>query len=394
MLKQPSKHYYFQKIDQTQIPKRDYTLKEMQVPTVFDLKRIVRESVRNSSGYNVSHFIRAWSNKDLLRMMSNENPLPPSKAVIDAMASEIDATNLYPAPPSGLCERFAKHVKMNPENIAVCAGSMEVIDVLIRTFVEPGQEVLIHSPTFSAYEKFANLHGAKLTSVKMSPPVFEYPFEAMEKRITDKTKIVFVCTPNNPTGNYCEREYIERLARNNVIVAVDEAYAEYIDQNMTDLISSYPNIVFIRTLSKAWGLAGLRIGYLIADEQVIDYFSRVAQPFHITMPIQRAVEAAFDDVQYLPKRVEANRAGVDYIRKELETIPGVETFPSSGNFVLINAGDTGHDTQDIIEKLLDLGIFARDMSSHRLGGAYFRITVSSPENNQRFIEAMKHILKP
>ncbi|MFX1341969.1 MAG: histidinol-phosphate transaminase [Promethearchaeota archaeon] len=366
----------------------------MQVPTVFDLKSIVRESVRNSSGYNVSHFIRAWSNRDLLRMMSNENPLPPSKAVIDAMVSEIEATNLYPAPPSGLCDRFAKHVNMKPENIAVCAGSMEVIDVLIRTFVEPGQEVIIHSPTFSAYEKFANLHGAKLTSVKMSSPDFEYPFEAMEKRITKGTKIVFVCTPNNPTGNFCKKEDIQRLAKNNIIVAVDEAYAEYIDQNMTDLISSYQNIVFIRTLSKAWGLAGLRIGYLVADEQVIDYFSRVAQPFHITMPIQRAVEAAFDDAQYLRKRVEANKMGVDYIRKELETIPGVETFPSSGNFVLINAGDTGHASQDIIEELLDKGIFARDMSSHRLGGAYFRITVSSPENNQRFIEAMKHILKP
>ncbi|MFX1317573.1 MAG: histidinol-phosphate transaminase [Promethearchaeota archaeon] len=362
--------------------------------TVFDLKSLVRESVKKSSGYNVSHFIRAWSDRDLLRMMSNENPLPPSKAVIAAMISEIEATNLYPAPPSGLCERFAKHVRMRPENIAVCAGSMEVIDVLIRTFVEPGEEVIIHTPTFSAYEKFANLHGAKLTSIRMSPPDFVYPFEAMEKGITDSTKIMFVCTPNNPTGNFCDKSDIQRLARNNIIIAVDEAYAEYIDQNMTDLISSYPNIVFIRTLSKAWGLAGLRIGYLVADEKVIEYFSRVAQPFHIAMPIQRAVEAAFDDPNYLRERVEANRAGVDYIRNELESIQGVQTFPSSGNFVLINAGDTGHDTPEIIEKLLDMGIFARDMSSHRLGGAYFRITVSSPENNRRFVEAMKHILKP
>jgi histidinol-phosphate aminotransferase len=360
---------------------------------VFDLTSLVRESVKNSKGYNVSHFIRAWSNRDLLRMMSNENPIPPSKAVIDAMISELEATNLYPAPPSGLCDRFAQHVKMNPENIAVCAGSMEVIDVLIRTFVEPGQEVIIHTPTFSAYEKFANLHGTKLTSIKMSPPEFLYPFEEMEKHITDNTKIVFVCTPNNPTGNYCTKEDIRQLARNNVIVAVDEAYAEYIGQNMTDLISSHPNVVFIRTLSKAWGLAGLRIGYLIADERVIEFFSRVAQPFHISMPIQRAVEAAFDDPNYLRERVEANKAGVDFIRKELELIPGIETFPSSGNFVLINAGETGRSTQEIIEKLMDAGIFARDMSSHRLGGAYFRITVSTPENNQRFVEAMKSILK-
>lgn len=360
---------------------------------VFDPSSLVRESVKNSSGYNVSHFIRAWSNRDLLRMMSNENPIPPSKAVIEAMMSEIEATNLYPAPPSGLSERFARHAKMKPENIAVCSGSMEVIDVLIRTFVEPGQEVMIHSPTFSAYEKFANLHGAKLISIKMKPPDFTYPFEEMEKRLTNETKIMFVCTPNNPTGNYCTKEDIQKIAENKAIIAVDEAYAEYIGQNMTDLISSYPNVVFIRTLSKAWGLAGLRIGYLIAHDEIINYFSRVKQPFHISMPIQRAVEAAFDDSDYLPKRVEANKAGVEYIRKELETIPGVETFPSSGNFVLINAGDTGHDTQDIIEKLLAVGIFARDMSSHRLGGAYFRITVSTPENNQRFVEAMKQILK-
>lgn len=360
---------------------------------VFDPSNLVREGVKNSTGYNVSHFIRAWSNRDLLRMMSNENPIQPSKAVIEAMIREIDETNLYPAPPAGLCERFAKHVKMKPENIAVCSGSMEVIDVLIRTFVEPGQEVIIHSPTFSAYEKFANLHGAKLISVKMKPPDFAYPFEEMERSITKDTKIVFVCTPNNPTGNYCKKSDIEEFAKNNVIVAVDEAYAEFIDQNMTDLIASYRNLVFIRTLSKAWGLAGLRIGYLIADESVIDYFSRVKQPFHISMPIQRGVEAAFDDPNYLRERVAANNQGVDYIRRELDKIPGVTTFPSSGNFVLINAGDTGHQTQQIIEKLLDMGIFARDMSSHRLGGAYFRITISTEANNRRFIEAMKKILK-
>lgn len=324
--------------------------------------------------------------------MSNENPLPPSNAVIDAMTNELKTTNLYPAPPSGLCERFAKHVQMNPENIAVCAGSMEVIDVLIRTFVEPGQEVIIHTPTFSAYEKFANLHGAKLTPIRMAPLNFEYPFDAMEKCINDETRIMFVCTPNNPTGNYCDKTDIEKLAQHNIIVAVDEAYAEYINQNMTALISSYPNIVFIRTLSKAWGLAGLRIGYLVADKHVIEYFTRVAQPFHISMPIQRAVEVALDDPNYLRKRVEANRVGVDYIRKELGTIQGVETFPSSGNFVLINAGNTGYNTGDIIEKLLDRGIFARDMSSHRLGGAYFRVTVSSPENNRRFVETLKNIL--
>lgn len=326
-------------------------------------------------------------------MMSNENPIQPSKAVIEAMIQEIEETNLYPAPPSGLCERFAQHVKMKPENIAVCSGSMEVIDVLIRTFVEPGQEVIIHSPTFSAYEKFANLHGAKLISVKMDPPNFDYPFEEMERNITRKTKIVFVCTPNNPTGNYCEKRDIKKLAKNNVIIAVDEAYAEFINQNMTDLIASYRNVVFIRTLSKAWGLAGLRIGYLMADENVIEYFNRVRQPFHISMPIQRGVEAAFDDPNYLRERVQANNQGVNYIRRELDKIPGITTFPSSGNFVLINAGDTGHETQEIIEKLLGMGIFARDMSSHRLGGAYFRVTVSSEANNQRFIEAIKKILK-
>ncbi|MFW9831184.1 MAG: histidinol-phosphate transaminase [Candidatus Thorarchaeota archaeon] len=361
---------------------------------MFDPTNLVRESVRTSTGYNESHFIKAWSNRDLLRMMSNENPIPPSTAVIEAMKQELETTNLYPAPPSGLCERFAKHVMMKPENVAVCSGSMEVIDVLIRTFVEPGEEVIIHSPTFSAYEKFATLHGAKLVSLKMRPPEFNYPFKEIKEKITKNTKIVFICTPNNPTGNYCTKEDIKKLAENDVIIAVDEAYAEYINQNMTDLISSHPNIVFIRTLSKAWGLAGLRIGYLIADEQVINYFSRVKQPFHISMPIQRAVETAFDDPNYLPERVKANRQGIDYIRRELDTIPGVKTFPSSGNFVLINAGDTGHETQEIIEQLLDMGIFARDMSSHRLGGAYFRITVSTPENNKGFVDALKKILKP
>jgi histidinol-phosphate aminotransferase len=360
---------------------------------MVDPTNLIRESVKNSTGYNVSHFIRAWANRDLLRMMSNENPIPPSKAVIEAIINEMKETNLYPAPPAGLCERFAKHVMMKPENIAVCSGSMEVIDVLIRTFVEPGQEVIIHSPTFSAYEKFAKLHGAKLISVKMQPPEFAYPFEEMQRNITNQTKIVFVCTPNNPTGNYCERKDIEKLAKHDVIVAVDEAYAEYINQNMTDLIVSYPNIVFIRTLSKAWGLAGLRIGYLIADEALIDYFNRVNQPFHISMPIQRGVEAAFDDPKYLRERVEANNQGVDYIRRELEKLPGVTTFPSSGNFVLIDAGNSGYKAPEIIEKLLDMGIFARDMSSHRLGGAYFRITVSTKENNRRFVEAVKKILQ-
>ncbi len=360
---------------------------------MIDPTTLVRESVKNATGYNVSHFIRAWANRDLLRLMSNENPIPPSKKVIEAFIREAKETNLYPAPPAGLCERFAVHVKMKAENIAVCAGSMEVIDVLIRTFVEPGQEIIIHTPTFSAYEKFAKLHGAKLISIKMKPPNFDYPIKEIEENITDNTKIVFICTPNNPTGNYCSKEDIHRLANNNVIIAVDEAYAEYIGQNMTDLIATFPNIVFIRTLSKAWGLAGLRIGYLIADKPVIEYFSRVSQPFHISMPIQRAVEAAFDDPKYLVQRVKANQEGVDFLRRELEKIPGIRTFPSAGNFVLINAGETGYESKDIIEQLLDHGVFARDMSSHRLGGAYFRVTTGTPKDNQRVIDELRKIIK-
>ena len=328
-----------------------------------------------------------------IKLASNENPLGPSPIAVRAIMAKASTLNRYPDG-SGyyLKNMLSKKFGVPFEQIVLGNGSNEIIELIIRTFLSPTEHVVQAFPTFLVYEKIVKGAGGRIISVPLSD--FRIDLNRMAEAITPETKIVFICNPNNPTGSVLRmdemRYFLDRIPKD-IIVALDEAYIEFVSDekaaNGLDFLSDYPLLFVLRTFSKLYGLAGLRIGYGFASEKLVDYINRVRQPFNAGTLAQAAATAALEDVEFVSRTLKLVREGLLYLYSELDHM-GLEYIPTQTNFFLIKVPGGG---KKVFERMLKQGVIVRAMDAYGLQD-YIRINAGLPEENERFIKTLKKVL--
>jgi histidinol-phosphate aminotransferase len=350
--------------------------------------------VKDIPMYVSDHIERAWRDPTLHRMMSNENPLPPSDKVLEAMFKYAKMANRYPD--QGLVVR-SKIAEINnvagPGNVMIGNGSSEVYDNIFRMFIQPGDEVIQHTPCFAIYQLRGTLLGAKMVNVPMiyRDHLMHYDPDAILNAVTDKTKIIVLANPNNPTGNFMDAQHFITIAETGIPFVIDEAYVEYAGLGMSQvqLTQKYENVLITRTLSKAYGLAGMRFGYTIANKQVIDRIAGSLLPWNVgTIPMWAAL-AAFEDREGLAERVKFNNSEIDFIAESLSDIPGFYAMPSKANYILFDCGETGRTGKEVLAFAETKGIILRGESKKYGSDGWFRVTIGSKEENRLFVATIR-----
>jgi histidinol-phosphate aminotransferase len=331
--------------------------------------------------------------KEVTKLASNENPFGCSPKAKEAILAEMNHISLYPDGASQtLTAAIAKELGLDISQIIFGAGSDEVILMLARAFLEPGDENIMASHTFPQYKHNAEVEGA----ISIEVPLIEgtHDLEAMLNHVTDKTKIVWICNPNNPTGTMLTHAEIKSFMTHistKVLVVLDEAYAEYnISGEYPDglqLLQEHANIVLLRTFSKIYGLASLRIGFGIGRAEVIRSINQVREPFNTSRFAQAAALAAFEDKSFINDCRDANAKGIAYLTAQFNRL-GFSFYPAHGNFIMV---DVQRPAALVFDGLLRKGIIVR--GGHMLGfPTSLRVTVGSQEQNELFIQMLEQVI--
>ncbi|HYA03604.1 MAG TPA: histidinol-phosphate transaminase [Syntrophobacteria bacterium] len=344
-------------------------------------------------GKPVEELEREYGITDSIKLASNENPLGPSPRALDAIRAHLQKLHRYPDG-SGfyLRQRLSRRLGVPEASIVLGNGSNEIIDLAIRTFVQTGAEVVMAEPTFLVYRLMVQAVGGM--GVRVPLKAFVHDLDAMAAAVTGRTRLVFLNNPNNPTGTVISRRDFERFRDRlpkDVIIVLDEAYMEFADPARTFTGLEYqeggdPPVVVLRTFSKAYGLAGLRIGYGVMPSPVAEFLNRVRQPFNVNALAQVAALAALEDEPFVRRTLDTVREGLDFLFKEL-ALMGVPAFPTQTNFFLV---DVGTDARKVYEALLWRGVIVRAMNAYGLN-THIRVTVGRPEENQRLIKALTEV---
>lgn len=349
--------------------------------------------VRAAQPYKEDHFQIASSRDGLVRMMSNESPFAPSQRVIDAIVAAAQQGNIYPTSGVEVRRRLGARDGLEHDHVVLGAGSTELIDLVVRTFVAPGEEVLLSVPTFSMYEARARVCGGIPVFVPMTDD-HDFDIAGIVSAVTERTKVIFLCTPNNPTGNRMSEASMRRILRLGLPTAIDEAYHELGDtpESLSHLLAEFPNAILIRTFSKAFGLAGLRLGYALAHPAVTRLLLRAKLPWNISSHTLAGALAALDDVAEFESRMTQLRTGREYLRRELGMLRGVSVISGEGNFVLLDVAKSGMAAESIVDAMLAEGVYIRSLAVHHAKRNYVRVTVGTAEQNQRCVETMRRSL--
>ncbi|HEY2921701.1 MAG TPA: histidinol-phosphate transaminase [Candidatus Binatia bacterium] len=361
--------------------------------TIEQVPEYIRTLIPYEPGKPIEEVEREYGIANSIKLASNENPLGPSPKAMAAIRAKLDQLHLYP---DGDCfylkREVARKLGVAPENLIFGNGSNEIIELAVRTLMRPGDEAVMAEQAFVVYPLIVQAVGGKKKAVPLRN--FTHDLAAIGAAITPETRVVFLANPNNPTGTIFRRDEWERflgkVPRDRLLI-VDEAYFEYVQD------SAYPDslryhaedraILTLRTFSKLYGLAGLRIGYGVGPKQLIDMMHRVRQPFNVNAAAQWAALAALDDVDHVKRSLEVNRLGIEYLQREFTRL-GLEFVPSHANFILVRVGKG----QEVFEQLLSQGVIVRPMAGYQFP-EHVRVTVGTMAENRRFIDALEKTIK-
>jgi histidinol-phosphate aminotransferase len=325
-----------------------------------------------------------------IKLASNENPLGPSPRAVAAIRGAISGLHRYPDGASfALRERLAQRLEVGEDQIVFGAGADEVLELLAKAFLGPGLEAVLAWPSFAMYPIVVKGMGATPVTVPLDGDLV-HDLTGMSRAITDRTRIVFVCNPNNPTGTSVGAEEFDRFAAalpEDVLLVVDEAYREYARRpDFPDSLAwlrRRPGTIVLRTFSKIYGLAGLRIGYGVADSELAGYLERARHPFNVNRLAEVAALAALDDDEHTESSRRVNSDGIRYLTDELSAL-GIEVWPTDANFVLARTGASTY------EALLREGVIVRPLTGFGMPD-HIRISIGLPEENERLIKALKRL---
>ena len=337
-------------------------------------------------------------NKDeIIKLGSNENPWGPSPKAMKAIEQEIKSINRYPESQlKELVSVIADYSDVEDNQVIIGGdGADEIIDVLAKTFIDEGDEFIVPLPSYMYYEYLLQQYGAHPVYARWDLEKNELDSNSIFEAISDRTKMIFLCSPNNPTGTLIDREVLADIASKNpeILIVVDEAYFEYSEVTNKDLINEFDNIFIIRTMSKVLGLAGMRIGYGLACSEVIEYMHRIKPVFSLTRLSFVAALNTFRDKQYIEDSIEKGIESREYLYNELSKIDSLKVFPSKSNFMLIDVRNTGFTASQLALELMKRGIIVRDCTSFKgLDEYWIRISICTLEEDKKFIEIIKEVL--
>jgi histidinol-phosphate aminotransferase len=340
-------------------------------------------------GKPIEELERELGISNIIKLASNENPLGPSQAVLAAITQATQDITRYPDGNGfTLKAALAEKYQLDINQITLGNGSNDVLELLARTFVSSSDEVIFSQYAFAVYPLVTQAIGA--TSVIAPARDYGHDLEAMKALITDKTKLIFIANPNNPTGTALAPEKIQDFLQqvpSTVIVVLDEAYVEYTSQtvNTVEWLKTYPNLVITRTFSKAYGLAALRVGYSLSHANVADVVNRIRQPFNVNSFALAAATAALTDDDYIAQTKQLNDAGMQQFELGLQ---GLDFIPSKGNFICV---DVKTDSERVFQALLLKGVITRPIANYGLP-QYLRISIGREQDNQRCLDALTMIL--
>ncbi len=365
-----------------------------------NLEEKISLAVKAGKLYNLDHFHRAWKNPSLKRLMGNELLYPPSPKVIKAVQRAAAQLQYYPEDPGTAAElkdAIAEYlgIEGGKEWITLGNGSMEIIDMLPRTFLNPGDEVLLPSPEYSPYSRRPLLYGGVIVDVVPSGGEFTYSLEDFTSRINSRTKMVILSRPNAPVGNMVPIDLIESLLCEDLILVVDEAYAEFSGQSICPMLKDHNNLIISRTFSKAMGLGGIRLGVAVAQPKIIEFIEHIRVPLNVSQLTQVAAMAALKDPGYIQGNVKKVTQSRDYFYEKVKEVPGIKAYQSHGNFVLINCLETGIVAEIFRKNLMEKGYLVRNLSGNRgLDGEYFfRVTIGKQEDMESVLEIINATAK-
>ena len=370
----------------------------------FDPQSLAAPGVRTLAPYvpgkPIEELEREYGVHDSIKLASNENPLGPGPRALQAIAEISRQIGLYPDGGGfALKQALARKHGCTPDRITLGNGSNDVLVLIAEAFLTPESEAVYSQYGFAVYPIAVQATGAVARVAPAHPASHAMPLghdlEAIAGLLTPRTRVVFVANPNNPTGTWIEREPLQRFIESTpeqTLVVIDEAYIEYVqDPHFPDAsrwLDAHPNLIVTRTFSKAYGLAGLRVGYALSHPRVADMLNRVRQAFNVNSIALAAAHAAIDDAEHLKRSVELNRAGMAQLQTGLAAL-GVRYLPSRGNFLLI---DCARPAAPVYEAMLRQGVIVRPVGNYQLPN-HLRLTIGTEAQNQRMLGALEHALK-
>ncbi len=363
------------------------------------LERLVRKALADLDPYRpgkpVSDVQRELGLKKIVRLCSNENPWPIPESVQNAINKAALEVNRYPDPGAYYLRRaVARKWGVAPKEVIVGAGTEGILYALFQALIDEGDEVVFHTPTYPIYRLAARAAGASCVPVPMSERI-NPSVEALVEACSEKTKVVIICNPNNPTGTFFTRQELMALAgeleKKEILLVVDEAYAEYVTDSRyvsgVELFRQLGHVVILRTFSKIYGLASLRVGYAIAPKPVVESFAKVRRVFDVNSIAQAAAAVALEESAYVEEIREKTILERERLLSELMDM-GIRVVPTHTNFLLLEM----EDAELVAEHLLHEGIIVRLGSDLEIPG-YLRVSVGLPEDNESFILALRKTMK-
>lgn len=362
-----------------------------------DYVALAAEGVRALHPYKpgkpVDELQRELGLESIVKLASNESPLGPGAAALAAVAECAPRIGRYPDGNGfALKQALASHHGVPADRLTLGNGSNDVLELVVRAYVSPANSVVFSEHAFAVYPLVTQAAGARATVTPARG--FGHDLERMAESVDAETRVAFVANPNNPTGTWLSAAEIEKFLDSvpeTVVVVVDEAYFEYVDapgyESFISRTDDYPNLVVTRTFSKAYGLAGLRVGYAVSSPAVADVLNRVRQPFNVNAMALVAARAALGDVDHLQRSVAVNRSGMQQLTAALDAM-SIEHIPSVGNFVAARMPKPG---VRIFQALLHEGVIVRPVAEYGMPD-FIRVTVGLEDENRRFIEALEKVL--
>jgi histidinol-phosphate aminotransferase len=357
-------------------------------PTIFNIKAYI-------PGKPIEEVEREYGITGVIKLASNENPLGAAPLAIEALRRAIANIHTYP---DGNCyylkEALASHLGCQMDNLIIGNGSDELLKLIAETFLSPRDEVIFADPSFGEYEFVTRVMDANPVPVHLNED-FQHDLQAMAAAVTERTKLVVVCNPNNPTGTMVSGTEMDQFLKElpeQVVVVLDEAYFEYVSDterypNSLKYMAEGKNVIVLRTFSKIYGLAGLRVGYGIAAPEIVAMLNRVREPFNVNSLAQAAATAALNDHEHLRRSRQVVADGIDFLCRNFDRLQ-LKYLPTQTNFIFV---DIGRDSRQVFSHLLKAGVIIRtgDIFGYP---KFIRVTIGTAEENKRFVALLENIL--
>jgi len=346
-------------------------------------------------GKPVEELERELGISNIIKLASNENPLGPGAKAKQAILSASELSRYPDGNAHNLKKALAKRHSVNTDQITIGNGSNEILELITRAITGPQHEVIFSEHAFAVYPLVTQAVGAR--AVVVPAKNWGHDLSAMQAVINENSRLMFVANPNNPTGTWLDTQTLRTLLEScpeHLVLVVDEAYFEYVGEDdypdCIQWVNEFPNLLVTRTFSKAYGLAGLRIGYGISHRDIADLMNRVRQPFNVNSLALSAAAAALDDIDHLQQSISMNQAGMKQLTTAFDDM-NLQYIPSVGNFICVDMESTAHTGMEIYNKLLHQGVIVRPVDNYAMPN-HLRITIGLEEENEKFIKALESVL--